>query len=79
MRPALRRVLTVGKRIIFLAVLIAVGEGDFDVLAFQVNDWVENFARKILVQQIVEAARGFELWERKCGPATASARYMAGG
>ena len=55
MGTALNRVLTVDERIIFLAVLVGVGQRDFDVLALQVDDGVERVVGHSVFQQVFQA------------------------
>ena len=51
-RTAQRRVLTVDKRIIFLAILIGMGNRHFYVLPLQMNYGIERFSRKIVAKEI---------------------------
>ena len=60
-RAALRGVLAVDEGLVFLAVVVAVGDGDLDVLAFEVDDRVERLAAEFLRQQILQAVLRVEL------------------
>src|SRR5258708_6829744 len=53
-------VLAVDERPVFLAVVVAVGEGDLDVLALEVDDGVERLAAELLGQEVLEAVLRFE-------------------
>jgi hypothetical protein len=56
--PAHGRVLAVDERPVFLAVVVAVGERDLDVLALEVDDRVERLAAEFLGQEILQAVLG---------------------
>ena len=60
-RSALRGVLTIDKRIIILAVLVDMGEGDFNVVAFQVDNRIERLFAVALLQQIEQAVARHKL------------------
>ena len=55
MGAALNRVLTVDEGIIFLAVLVGVGQRNFDVLALQMDDGVERVVGHSVFQQVFQA------------------------
>jgi hypothetical protein len=59
-RAAHRRVLAVDEGPVFLAVVVAVGERDLDVLALEVDDRVERLAAEFLGQQVLQAVRELE-------------------
>ena len=61
-RTALRGMLSVHKRIIFLAILVAMCNDDFDVFARQMDDGVKRFGRHIFVEQIDQTMAGIELF-----------------
>ena len=60
-RAALRGVLAVDEGIVFLAAVVAVGEGDLDVLALEMDDRIERLAADFLAQQIQQAVLGAEV------------------
>ena len=55
MCAALCGVLAVDEGVIFLAVLVGMGEGYFDVLALEVDDVVEALAGHVVLQQVLQA------------------------
>src|SRR5664280_141865 len=55
-----RGMLAVDEGVIFLAVVRAVGKGDFDVLALEVDDGIEDVAAEVLLQQVPEPMLGLE-------------------
>jgi hypothetical protein len=59
-RAAHRGVLAVDERVVFLAVVRAVREGDLDVLALEVDDRVERLAAEVLLEQVLQAVLGLE-------------------
>ena len=54
MRSALCGVLSVDKRVVLFAVLSGMGEGNLNVLAFQVNDRVEAGGGHGVVEQVYQ-------------------------
>ena len=67
-RAALCGVLAVDKRVVFLAVLVAVSERYLDVVAFQVHDWVERVRCAAVLQQVEQTVARHKLLpvEHKC-------------
>ena len=59
-RAAHRGVLAVDEGPVFLAVVVAVGERDLDVLALEVDDRVERLAAEFLGEEILQAVLGLE-------------------
>src|SRR5574344_2080707 len=55
MSTALGGMLTVDKRVILLAILVGVGEGNLDVLALEVDDRIETVTRHRVVEKIFES------------------------
>ena len=55
MRAAHRGVLAVHEGPVFLAVVVAVRDGDFDVFAFEVDDGIKRLAAEFLREQILQA------------------------
>jgi hypothetical protein len=66
-----RRVLAIDEGPVFLAVVIAVGERDLDIIALEMDDGVERLAAKFLGQEILQAVLGAEGFavERESEPA----------
>src|SRR5690606_18903634 len=58
MCSTLSGMLTVYERIIFFAVSVGVGNGNFYVFFFKMNDRIEFLIRKILLQKIVQTSLG---------------------
>ncbi len=61
MRAALRGVLAVDEAVVFLAVVVAVGDGHLDVIALEVDDRVERLAVHLGGQQVQQAVLALEL------------------
>ena len=55
MRSALRGVLTVDEGMIFLAILVGMGEGNLDILALEVDDRIQTVTRHRVVEKIFES------------------------
>ena len=55
-----RGVLAVDEGPVLLAVVGAVGEGDLDVLALEMDDRVERLAAQVLLQQVLQAVLRLE-------------------
>ena len=55
MSTALGGMLTVDKRVILLAILVGMGEGNLDVLALEVDDRIETVTRHRVVEKIFES------------------------
>ena len=47
--------LTIDKRIVFLTILVCMGEGNLDILALQVDDRVECIVRHTVFQQVFQS------------------------
>lgn len=54
MRATLRRMLTVDKAVILLAILVRMGEGYLYVLAFEVDNGIERVCRHRVDEQILQ-------------------------
>ena len=54
MGTSLCGVLAVDKRVVFLAVLVGVGEGNLDIFAFEVDDGVEGIVGHPVFQQVLQ-------------------------
>ena len=57
-RSALRGVLSIDKRVVFLAILPGVGEGDVDVFAFEVDDGVKPLRGHVVGEEIFQTVAG---------------------
>ena len=57
---ALCGVLTVDEAVVFLAILVGMGEGDLDVLAHDVDDGVEFRRRHVVLQQVFQAVAALD-------------------
>ena len=47
--------LTVDERVVFLAILVGMGEGNFYILPFEMDDGVDALGGHVIVQQILQA------------------------
>ena len=65
------RVLAIDEGPVFLAVMVAVGERDLDVIALEMDDGVERFAAQLLGQEVLQAVLRAERFavEREREPA----------
>ena len=54
-RTALGGMLTVDERVVFLAILVGMGEGNLDILPFEMDDGVDALGGHVIVQQILQA------------------------
>ena len=55
MSTALGRMLTIDEGIVFLTILIGMGKGNLDILAFQVDDGIKSVVGHAVVQQIFQS------------------------
>ena len=51
---ALRGVLTIDKRIVLLAILIGMGEGNLDILSLQMDDGIEGIGTHAVLEQVLQ-------------------------
>ena len=59
-RTALRCELTIDKRVIFLAVLVAMGDDDLNVFAFQMDNRIERLGSHVLIQEVFQSFAGIK-------------------
>ena len=52
---ALNSMLTIDKRIVFLTILVRMGEGYLDILALKMNNGIECIVRHTVFQQVFQS------------------------